>query len=29
MLTPDQQRLLDWIAQGDAADHEVQDPPAP
>jgi len=29
MLTPDQQRLLDWIAQGDAADHEVQDLPAP
>jgi len=29
MLTPDQQRLLDWIAQGDAADHEGQDPPAP
>jgi len=29
MLTPDQQRLLDWIAQGDVADHENQDLHAP
>ena len=25
MLTPDQQRLLDWIAQGDAVDHAAED----